>query len=41
MRTMWVDRADFEAMIEREEITDAQTVAAYMLLLLFERRTKA
>ena len=41
MRTMWVDRADFEAMIERAEITDAQTVAAYMLLLLFERRTKA
>ncbi|GAB3908267.1 NUDIX hydrolase [Kibdelosporangium lantanae] len=38
MRTMWVDRADFEAMIEREEITDAQSIAAYMLLLLFERK---
>lgn len=38
MRTMWVERAEFEAMIERGEVTDAQTVAAYTLLLLFERR---
>jgi 8-oxo-dGTP pyrophosphatase MutT (NUDIX family) len=41
MRTAWVDRAEFEAMIERGEITDAQSIAAYTLLLLFERRTKA
>jgi 8-oxo-dGTP pyrophosphatase MutT (NUDIX family) len=37
MRTAWVDRAEFEKMIQRQEITDAQSIAAYTLLLLFER----
>jgi 8-oxo-dGDP phosphatase len=37
MRTAWFDRKEFEAMIERGEITDAQTIAAYTLLLLHER----
>jgi 8-oxo-dGTP pyrophosphatase MutT (NUDIX family) len=37
MRTAWVDRGDFEAMIQRQEITDSQSIAAYTMLLLFER----
>jgi 8-oxo-dGTP pyrophosphatase MutT (NUDIX family) len=38
MRTGWFHRAKFEAMIANSEITDAQTIAAYALLLLHERR---
>ena len=38
MRTAWFHRAEFEAMVARGEITDAQTVAAYTLLLLHEMR---
>ncbi|MFC0433196.1 NUDIX hydrolase [Kutzneria buriramensis] len=38
MRTAWFHRAEVEAMIARGEISDAQTVAAYMLLLLHESR---
>ncbi|MFC7340958.1 NUDIX domain-containing protein [Saccharopolyspora griseoalba] len=38
MRTAWVPRAEFEKMIEIGEITDAQSIAAYTLLLLHERR---
>ncbi|GAA3433870.1 NUDIX hydrolase [Kutzneria kofuensis] len=38
MRSAWIHRAEFEAMIARGEISDAQTVAAYMLLLLHESR---
>ena len=38
MRSAWIHRAEFEAMIARGEITDAQSVAAYMLLLLHESR---
>jgi 8-oxo-dGTP pyrophosphatase MutT (NUDIX family) len=39
MRTAWVDRDEFEKMIQRQEITDAQSIAAYTMLLLFERST--
>jgi 8-oxo-dGTP pyrophosphatase MutT (NUDIX family) len=38
MRCAWFPRTDFEAMIKRAEITDAQSIAAYALLLLHERR---
>ncbi|CAM3976135.1 NUDIX hydrolase [Kibdelosporangium persicum] len=38
MRTGWFDRKEFEAMIQRQEITDAQTVAAYTMLMMYERR---
>lgn len=34
----WFDRAEFEAMIQRGEITDAQSIAAYLLLVLHERK---
>jgi 8-oxo-dGTP pyrophosphatase MutT (NUDIX family) len=34
MRSGWFARAEFEAMVRRAEITDAQSVAAYALLLL-------
>ncbi|MEC3981216.1 NUDIX hydrolase [Amycolatopsis sp. H20-H5] len=37
MRAAWVDRAEFEKMIASGTITDAQTLAAYALLLLHER----
>ena len=37
MRTGWFTRAEFEKLIARGEITDAQTIAAYALLLLHER----
>ncbi|ATE57025.1 MULTISPECIES: NUDIX domain-containing protein [Actinosynnema] len=36
MRSAWFPRAEFEAMITRGEITDAQSIAAYTLLLLHE-----
>lgn len=39
MRTAWFSRAEFEQMSVRGELTDAQTLAAYALLLLHERRT--
>lgn len=38
MRTAWFTREEFEKLIERGEITDAQSIAAYALLLLHERR---
>jgi 8-oxo-dGDP phosphatase len=38
MRTAWLTRADFEKMISAAEITDAQSIAAYALLLMHERR---
>ncbi|WP_406688906.1 NUDIX hydrolase [Saccharopolyspora sp. ID03-671] len=38
MRTAWFSRAEFEKMIAAGEVTDAQSVAAYALLLLHERR---
>jgi 8-oxo-dGTP pyrophosphatase MutT (NUDIX family) len=37
MRTGWFTRAEFEKLIARGEITDAQSIAAYTLLLLHER----
>ncbi len=37
MRTAWFDRDEFEKMISSGDITDAQTLAAYTLLLLHER----
>jgi 8-oxo-dGDP phosphatase len=39
MRCEWIARTDFEKMIMRGEITDAQSVAAYALLLLWERES--
>ncbi|ANZ38134.1 ADP-ribose pyrophosphatase [Lentzea guizhouensis] len=36
MRSAWFARADFEAMIAKAEVTDAQSIAAYTLLLLHE-----
>ncbi|MDA3628020.1 NUDIX hydrolase [Saccharopolyspora sp. WRP15-2] len=41
MRTAWFNRTEFEKMIAAEEITDAQSIAAYTLLLLHERRNPA
>ncbi|MFF0145116.1 8-oxo-dGTP pyrophosphatase MutT (NUDIX family) [Amycolatopsis sulphurea] len=38
MRTAWFGRNEVEKMIASGEILDAQTVAAYTLLLLHERR---
>ncbi len=37
MRTAWFSRSEVEKMISSGEITDAQTVAAYGMLLLHER----
>jgi 8-oxo-dGTP pyrophosphatase MutT (NUDIX family) len=37
MRTAWIDRGEFEKMITAGEIADAQSIAAYTLLLLHER----
>ena len=37
MRSAWFTRAKFESMIQGGEITDAQSIAAYALLLLHER----
>lgn len=39
MHSTWFFRADFEQMITSGEVTDAQSIAAYTLLLLHERRT--
>jgi 8-oxo-dGDP phosphatase len=41
MRTVWVTRAAFEDAARRGEVTDAQSLAAYALLLLHERATGA
>lgn len=38
MRTVWVERAAFEDAVRVGEITDAQSLAAYALLLLHESR---
>nr|WP_158888319.1 NUDIX hydrolase [Amycolatopsis anabasis] len=38
MRTAWFGRAEVESMIARNEITDAQSIAAYTLLCFHERR---
>ncbi|MFR9800732.1 NUDIX domain-containing protein [Pseudonocardia sp. RS010] len=38
MRQAWFTIAEFEAMVAAGEITDAQSVAAYMLLVLHDRR---
>ncbi|WP_197321646.1 NUDIX hydrolase [Saccharomonospora sp. NB11] len=38
MRAEWFDRTEVERMITTGEITDAQSVAAYALLLLWEKR---
>lgn len=40
MRSTWFPRSDFEGMITTSEITDAQSIAAYTLLLLHERSAK-
>jgi len=37
MRAAWFDRADFDAMVRRGDVCDAQSLAAYALLLLHER----
>ncbi|MET0236384.1 MAG: NUDIX hydrolase [Kibdelosporangium sp.] len=37
MRTAWFERAEFERMIQRHEITDSQSIAAYAMLLMYER----
>lgn len=37
MRSAWFSRAEFEAMVAGSKITDAQSIAAYTLLLLHER----
>lgn len=39
MRSAWFTRATFEAMAAAGEITDAQSLAAYTLLRLHERRS--
>jgi 8-oxo-dGTP pyrophosphatase MutT (NUDIX family) len=41
MRQAWFSRADFEAMITNGIITDDSTIAAYTLLQLAERSTRA
>lgn len=38
MRAAWFERAKFEAMITAGEITDAQSIAAYAQLQLWEKR---
>ncbi len=38
MRAAWFSSAEFEEMVRRSEIVDAQTVAAYLLLLLHDRQ---
>lgn len=38
MRTGWFSRAQFETMAADGQITDAQSLAAYLLLLLHERQ---
>ncbi|GAA1217315.1 NUDIX domain-containing protein [Prauserella alba] len=39
MRASWFERTKFEGMITAGEITDAQSVAAYALLQLWEQRS--
>lgn len=39
MRTAWFERAEFERMIRAGEVTDAQSIAAYLLLRLHEQGT--
>ncbi|TWG09113.1 NUDIX domain-containing protein [Saccharopolyspora dendranthemae] len=41
MRTAWFSRDEFEKMIAAGDITDAQSIAAYALFLLHERRRAA
>jgi 8-oxo-dGTP pyrophosphatase MutT (NUDIX family) len=41
MRTAWFPAAEFETMAGRGEITDAQSLAAYLLLRLHDERTRA
>ncbi len=41
MHSAWFDRAEVERMISDGEITDAQTIAAWTLLLLHECATTA
>ncbi|GAB4587568.1 NUDIX domain-containing protein [Nocardia sp. IFM 10818] len=41
MRAAWFTRAELESMIASGEITDGDTVAGYMLLLLHERANPA
>ncbi|MFC5230832.1 NUDIX domain-containing protein [Pseudonocardia zijingensis] len=38
MQARWFTVAEFEAMVRGSEVVDAQTLAAYLLLLLHERR---
>jgi 8-oxo-dGTP pyrophosphatase MutT (NUDIX family) len=40
MRSAWFSRAEVEAMITQGELTDAQSIAAYALLVLHERRIR-
>ncbi|WP_208544417.1 NUDIX domain-containing protein [Saccharomonospora piscinae] len=40
MRSAWFDRAELESMIATGEVTDAQSIAAYTLLLLRERANR-
>lgn len=40
MRAGWFTRERFERMVTSGEVTDAQSVAAYTLLLLWERRAR-
>ena len=37
MRSAWFPRTEFESMVRRDEVCDAQSLAAYALLLLHER----
>ncbi len=39
MRTRWFTTAEFEDAVRAGEIVDAQTLAAYLLLVLHDRRT--
>ncbi|ALG13280.1 NUDIX domain-containing protein [Kibdelosporangium phytohabitans] len=39
MLTAWISRTQFEAMIQRQDVTDAQSIAAYAMLLMHERQT--
>jgi hypothetical protein len=39
MHSAWFARSTVEAMITQGDITDAQSLAAYTLLLLYERTT--
>lgn len=39
MRAAWFERAEFEHMIRNGDVTDAQSIAGYLLLCLHERNT--